>query len=232
MTRYLQMTASLLMTWKTRSKKNKLTPEQHRAKSKPLLKARQRAQPSALQPGQAGEKENYMMKRRKRRSRYCWHLFTRAWKHSFNTVVAPCFAMLPLCNAPVIRTPKPGVRSHVLVVQIFPWQEGGTTICNYCTLTRQCFNFRAEQESVVEDYFDVHAGDPRVTSDRTLSRLQTPRMDREAVTEALAGVEMGYADKRQALFEEHKSHFNHWMYLLWWVWGYVFRWLFFCYFLW
>jgi len=81
------------------------------------------------------------------------------------------------------------------------------------------------QPESVQEYFHSQAGAGMgITSDHTLARLQTPRMDQEALTVALTGVSLGYAEERKQLLEEHRDAFPRWMYNLWychchWGWG-------------
>ena len=70
------------------------------------------------------------------------------------------------------------------------------------------------QPDNVDDYFDIHSSSA-VTSDRTLAKLETPRMDQEALNSALTGVDLGYTKERKALYEEHRGLFNQWMFNLW-----------------
>ena len=66
----------------------------------------------------------------------------------------------------------------------------------------------------MESYFDAQ-NLPTVTSDRTLSKLETPRMDQEQLNEALEGVELPYKHERENLNQEYRAQFNKWMYLMW-----------------
>ena len=80
--------------------------------------------------------------------------------------------------------------------------------------THKCTEINLFQPDAVESYFDAQKAVP-VTSDRTLSRLETPRMEPSEVADALRDVEFLYASEREGLFLEHKQMFNKWMYQLW-----------------
>ncbi|XP_013391973.1 origin recognition complex subunit 2 [Lingula anatina] len=64
-----------------------------------------------------------------------------------------------------------------------------------------------------EDYFVEHGQQP-VTSDHTLSRLDTPRLDQEAVAAMLHDIPTAYSHERQSLYEEHIELFHRWMFQL------------------
>ncbi|KAI0215829.1 Origin recognition complex subunit 2 [Lamellibrachia satsuma] len=69
-------------------------------------------------------------------------------------------------------------------------------------------------ESVQEYFHSQAAPGLGVTSDHTLARLETPRMDQEALSVALTGVALGYKEEREQLLEEHWDAFPRWMYNL------------------
>ncbi|CAH1773104.1 unnamed protein product, partial [Owenia fusiformis] len=64
--------------------------------------------------------------------------------------------------------------------------------------------------TMVEDYF-IAQNVAAVTSDRTLSKLDTPRMDQAALQDALSGVTASHKSQREELHREHTSLFNKWM---------------------
>lgn len=72
-----------------------------------------------------------------------------------------------------------------------------------------------QPESVQEYFHSQAAPGLGVTSDHTLARLETPRMDQEALSVALTGVALGYKEEREQLLEEHWDAFPRWMYNLW-----------------
>ncbi len=74
--------------------------------------------------------------------------------------------------------------------------------------------FQPDRNNNVDEYFDIHSGSV-VTSDRTLAKLQTPRMDQETLSMALSGVDIGYGNERKALHEEYRGLFHQWMFNLW-----------------
>ena len=66
---------------------------------------------------------------------------------------------------------------------------------------------------MAEEYFVAHAGQA-LTSDHTLSRLETPQMGSGQLTEALQSAPNRYTKEMKELFEEHCTLFNKWMYQL------------------
>jgi hypothetical protein len=67
----------------------------------------------------------------------------------------------------------------------------------------------------VEAYFDAHSTSSVLTSDRTLSRLDHPRMDHEALAGVLCGLENAYKDECSALLAQYRSQYEQWMFMLW-----------------
>ncbi|XP_074545569.1 origin recognition complex subunit 2 [Halichoeres trimaculatus] len=67
------------------------------------------------------------------------------------------------------------------------------------------------QPSMVEEYFEAHGSSKVLTSDRTLERLHTPKLDREMLVQLLEGKPSCYSKEIQQLFNKHKKHFNKWM---------------------
>ena len=70
------------------------------------------------------------------------------------------------------------------------------------------------QTATVESYFEAQSG-AVCTSDRTLARLETPRLDAAELSAALSGVKAEYASEKEALFSEYRRHFSKWMLQLW-----------------
>lgn len=56
-----------------------------------------------------------------------------------------------------------------------------------------------------------------VTSDHTLSRLETPRLSPEALQAVLSEVFVSHQKERETLVEEHLQMFPRWMTFLWFV---------------
>lgn len=68
-----------------------------------------------------------------------------------------------------------------------------------------------EQPSLVEDYFEAHGSSKVLTSDRTLQKLSTPKLDRETLTRLLEGKVSCFAKEIQDLHNKHSKHFSKWM---------------------
>ncbi|KAM4551473.1 origin recognition complex subunit 2 [Odontesthes bonariensis] len=67
------------------------------------------------------------------------------------------------------------------------------------------------QPTMIEDYFEAHGSSKVLTSDRTLERLHTPKLDRETLVCLLEGKTSSYSKEIQQLHNKHKKHFNKWM---------------------
>nr|XP_057924394.1 origin recognition complex subunit 2 [Doryrhamphus excisus] len=67
------------------------------------------------------------------------------------------------------------------------------------------------QPSLVEEYFEAHSTSKVLTSDRTLERLHTPKLDRETLVQLLEGKPSCYLAEIQQLHNKHKTHFSKWM---------------------
>ncbi|XP_061090987.1 origin recognition complex subunit 2 [Conger conger] len=70
---------------------------------------------------------------------------------------------------------------------------------------------KAPEPSLLEEYFEAHSSSKVLTSDRTLQRLQTPRLDQETLCKLLDGNPSRYADEIGQLNKGHEKHFNKWM---------------------
>lgn len=70
-----------------------------------------------------------------------------------------------------------------------------------------------DTNNMAESYFEAQASKV-VTSDRTLSKLATPRLSQEEVTEILASSGLRYRNEIQELIYDHKANFATWMSLL------------------
>ncbi|XP_041698666.1 origin recognition complex subunit 2 [Coregonus clupeaformis] len=67
------------------------------------------------------------------------------------------------------------------------------------------------QPSLVEEYFEAHGSSKVLTSDRTLQRLHTPKLDRETLFRLLEGKQSCYSSEIEKLHSSHHKHFNKWM---------------------
>uniref|UniRef100_A0A673B6B8 Origin recognition complex subunit 2 n=1 Tax=Sphaeramia orbicularis TaxID=375764 RepID=A0A673B6B8_9TELE len=67
------------------------------------------------------------------------------------------------------------------------------------------------QPSMVEEYFEAHGSSKVLTSDRTLERLHTPKLDRETLIRLLEGKPSCYSKEIQQLHKKYCKHFNKWM---------------------
>uniref|UniRef100_A0A8K9X113 Origin recognition complex subunit 2 n=1 Tax=Oncorhynchus mykiss TaxID=8022 RepID=A0A8K9X113_ONCMY len=65
--------------------------------------------------------------------------------------------------------------------------------------------------SLVEEYFEAHGSSKFLTSDRTLQRLHTPKLDRETLFRLLEGKPACYSSEIEKLHSSHHEHFNKWM---------------------
>ncbi|KAK0134530.1 Origin recognition complex subunit 2 [Merluccius polli] len=69
----------------------------------------------------------------------------------------------------------------------------------------------ANQPSLIEEYFEAHSSTKVVTSDRTLQRLQTPKLDRETLFRLLQDKPSCYSAEIQRIHTKHQKHFSKWM---------------------
>ncbi|XP_076018508.1 origin recognition complex subunit 2 [Genypterus blacodes] len=67
------------------------------------------------------------------------------------------------------------------------------------------------QPSLVEEYFEAHVSSKVLTSDRTLDRLNTPKLDRETLVRLLEGKPTCYSSEIQQLHDKYTKHFSKWM---------------------
>ncbi|XP_017276332.1 origin recognition complex subunit 2 isoform X2 [Kryptolebias marmoratus] len=65
--------------------------------------------------------------------------------------------------------------------------------------------------TMTEEYFEAHGSSKVLTSDRTLERLHTPKLDRETLARLLEGKSSCYLKEIQQLQSKHRKHFNKWM---------------------
>ncbi|XP_028283056.1 origin recognition complex subunit 2 [Parambassis ranga] len=67
------------------------------------------------------------------------------------------------------------------------------------------------QPSMTEEYFEAHSSSKVLTSDRTLERSHTPKLDRETLVRLLEGKLSCYSKEIQQLHNKHQKHFSKWM---------------------
>ncbi|XP_054888805.1 origin recognition complex subunit 2 isoform X2 [Poeciliopsis prolifica] len=67
------------------------------------------------------------------------------------------------------------------------------------------------QPTMTEEYFEAHGSSRVLTSDRTLERLHTPKLDRETLARLLEGKPSCYSKEIQELHNKHRQHFTKWM---------------------
>uniref|UniRef100_A0A8C5HX94 Origin recognition complex subunit 2 n=1 Tax=Gouania willdenowi TaxID=441366 RepID=A0A8C5HX94_GOUWI len=67
------------------------------------------------------------------------------------------------------------------------------------------------QLSMTEEYFEAHGSSKVLTSDRTLERLHTQKLDRETLVRLLEGKPSCYVKEIQMLHNKHAKHFSKWM---------------------
>ncbi|XP_032388018.1 origin recognition complex subunit 2 isoform X2 [Etheostoma spectabile] len=67
------------------------------------------------------------------------------------------------------------------------------------------------QPSMIEEYFEAHGSSKVLTSDRTLERLHTPKLDRETLVQLLEGKPSCCSKEIQQLHKKHRKHFSKWM---------------------
>ncbi|XP_033507361.2 origin recognition complex subunit 2 [Epinephelus lanceolatus] len=69
----------------------------------------------------------------------------------------------------------------------------------------------SEAPSMIEEYFEAHGSSKVLTSDRTLERLHTPKLDRETLVQLLEGKPSCFSKEIQQLHNRHRKHFSKWM---------------------
>ena len=75
---------------------------------------------------------------------------------------------------------------------------------------------RAKEKDGADAYFEAHGDDTAAatTSDRTLSRLKTPRLSQETLDQLLAAEPVRYEREMLALFDGYRDQFERWLQLL------------------
>ncbi|XP_067890728.1 origin recognition complex subunit 2 [Heterodontus francisci] len=67
------------------------------------------------------------------------------------------------------------------------------------------------QPSTVELYFEAHSSSKVLTSDRTLQKLRTPKLDQETLARLLSDDSLLFASELRQLNKEHEKLFHKWM---------------------
>lgn len=73
---------------------------------------------------------------------------------------------------------------------------------------------KAPEPNLVEEYFEAHSTSKVLTSDRTLEKLQTPKLDRDTLLRLLDGKPSCYNSEIEQLNQAHERHFSKWMWQL------------------
>ncbi|XP_047224434.1 origin recognition complex subunit 2 isoform X3 [Girardinichthys multiradiatus] len=89
----------------------------------------------------------------------------------------------------------------------------GSSVALYKTPTKKSKNTPepVNQPTMTEEYFEAHGSSKVLTSDRTLERLHTPKLDRETLAHLLEGKPACYSKEIQELHNKHRKHFTKWM---------------------
>ncbi|KAG9473345.1 hypothetical protein GDO78_016490 [Eleutherodactylus coqui] len=69
----------------------------------------------------------------------------------------------------------------------------------------------SKKSNLVEEYFEAHSSSKVLTSDRTLQKLHTPKLDQETLQKLLDQSPSSFADDIRNLTEEHEGLFYKWM---------------------
>ncbi|XP_062567946.1 origin recognition complex subunit 2-like [Saccostrea cucullata] len=72
----------------------------------------------------------------------------------------------------------------------------------------------ADMPHMVEEYFDLHSqgGMSMVTSDRTLAKLGSTKMDQDSLNELLKRIPSKHSSECKQMYEEHRELFSRWMF--------------------
>jgi hypothetical protein len=70
---------------------------------------------------------------------------------------------------------------------------------------------------MVQEYFHLHAEGPGLTSDRTLAKLGTAKMDQETLSQLLQKIPSSHSSQCTQMYTEHRALFNKWMFQMWYV---------------
>lgn len=69
----------------------------------------------------------------------------------------------------------------------------------------------AAAAQLVEEYFEAHSSSKVLTSDRTLQRLQTPKLDQETLRNLLEKATPAFSEELKSLNQKHEALFYKWM---------------------
>ncbi|XP_078536313.1 origin recognition complex subunit 2 isoform X2 [Lissotriton helveticus] len=84
-----------------------------------------------------------------------------------------------------------------------------TTIAPNKTLSKK--SKHAAEAQLVEEYFEAHSTSKVLTSDRTLQRLQTPKLDQETLRNLLEKATPAFSEELKSLNQKHEALFYKWM---------------------
>ncbi|XP_056393160.1 origin recognition complex subunit 2 [Hyla sarda] len=70
---------------------------------------------------------------------------------------------------------------------------------------------RGKKNNLLEEYFEAHSSSKVLTSDRTLQKLRTPKLDQETLRKLLDQYPSAFADDLQNLNVKHEALFHKWM---------------------
>lgn len=90
-----------------------------------------------------------------------------------------------------------------------PSKSSGAASALYKTPAKK--SKKAPEPNLVEEYFEAHSSSKVLTSDRTLQKLQTPKLDRDTLLRLLDGKPSCYVDEISQLNRKHEKNFSKWM---------------------
>ncbi|TRY82661.1 hypothetical protein DNTS_032597 [Danionella cerebrum] len=70
---------------------------------------------------------------------------------------------------------------------------------------------KAQESDLVQQYFEAHSSSRVLTSDRTLQRLQTPKLQRDTLLGLLGKAPPLFAEEIEQLNQKHQKNFRQWM---------------------
>uniref|UniRef100_H3B313 Origin recognition complex subunit 2 n=1 Tax=Latimeria chalumnae TaxID=7897 RepID=H3B313_LATCH len=70
---------------------------------------------------------------------------------------------------------------------------------------------RVPESNSVEEYFEAHSSSKVLTSDRTLQKLQKPKLNQETLSKLLSEASSMFAEELKQLNEEYEQLFHKWM---------------------
>ncbi|XP_061587336.1 origin recognition complex subunit 2 [Cololabis saira] len=89
--------------------------------------------------------------------------------------------------------------------------RGSAAAALYRTPAKRRRGAAGAQTCMVEEYFEAHGSSKVLTSDRTLERMHTSKLDRETLVRLLEEKPSCYAKEIQQLHDKHRQHFSKWM---------------------